>query len=80
MAPKTLFLLIILLICTQFTPSSSIPVSRTIHLMHQSKEMNKIASTEVMKNQETEKRMDIQINDYAPTGPNPFHTPKPPHP
>ncbi|GAB4840024.1 hypothetical protein Ancab_020733 [Ancistrocladus abbreviatus] len=82
MAWHSLHLLVLTLACSQLITSNA---SRTKHLFH---EIPATATLENMKQMLSEKaneddfikgRMDIQINDYGPTGPNPYHTPKPPH-
>ncbi|GAB2288913.1 hypothetical protein Dimus_023218 [Dionaea muscipula] len=92
MAWKAIHLLVIILACSYFIiSSSSTPISRTRHLFHERQDQEYSAASdqiakELMASGEAIEddsvklgSMDFQINDYAPAGANPYHTPRPPH-
>ncbi|GMH26155.1 hypothetical protein Nepgr_027998 [Nepenthes gracilis] len=84
MAWNSIHLLDTALACLLLIASSAITMSRARHPFHETQEMIVSENSIKMISEETEEddfirgRMDIQINDYPPTGANPNHTPKPP--
>ncbi|GAB2220586.1 hypothetical protein Droror1_Dr00008247 [Drosera rotundifolia] len=87
MARITLILLMIILLCSQFITSSSTRYSWTRHLLHDQQQLQDSQNTKPMSHNHTmeakkdaaeKETVEFQLNDYAPAGANPEHTPLPP--
>ncbi|KAL9261923.1 hypothetical protein AKJ16_DCAP10324 [Drosera capensis] len=85
MAWKAIHMFVIILACSHLIISSSTPVSRTRHLFHERQQSGAVRTTKQMASSKatgddsTQGGVEFQLNDYAPAGANPFHTPRPPH-
>ncbi|GMH01733.1 hypothetical protein Nepgr_003572 [Nepenthes gracilis] len=84
MSLNALHLFAIILACSHLIASNAMAMPRDRQVFHESQEIvasenMKQISEEATKDDFIEGRMDFHVNDYAPTGANPYHTPKLPH-